>query len=289
MHLSILTPTYNYGRFLDDAAQSILSQGVEVQWVIQDAVSADSTAEVARRADTTNHVTVDFKSAPDAGQSEALNTALLRAKGDWIGWLNADEFYLPNAFEKVATMLSEYPDADVIFGDCILVDENSQFLRRLSSHRPSSAVLRWYSCYLSSCAVFVRADALRKIGWDTELKLSMDWDLWLSLSAAGANFKYVPQPLAAFRVHDAQVTNTDISSHSEEFGHLRAKHGIPAKRVPTWQRETGRASHIMLKLAGGAYWREIRDRRNLSSKDMRWWRNAQANPRIATDAIEPSA
>lgn len=275
MHLSILTPSYNYGHFLDDSAQSIATQGVPVQWVIQDAGSTDSTADVAALANV-SPVRVDYQSEPDAGQSDALNRALLRADGDWIGWLNADEFYLQGAFDEVARTASRHPDADVIFGDCLEVDRAGGYLRLRPSHAPSRTVLRWGSCYLSSCAVFVRSEALRALGWDTTLRCVMDWDLWLRLEAAGARFQYIPTPLAAFRVHDAQVTNAPLSAFAEEFSRFRQKHGMPGPGLPAWQRVVGRGTHIGLKMAEGAYLRELRGRRSSRGQDMRWWRASQS-------------
>jgi len=275
MRLSVLTPSYNYGHFLDDAAQSIAAQGVPVQWVIQDAGSTDSTPDVAARTDS-DAVVVDYRSEPDAGQSDALNRALQRSNGDWIGWLNADEFYLEGVFEEVARAVSKYPDADVIFGDSVLVDEGGRYLRRRPSHAPSRAVLRWAGCYISSCAVFVRSEALREMGWDTNFRRVMDWDLWLRLEANGAHFQYIPTSLAAFRIHDAQVTNAPESVDAEEFVRFRRKHGMPEAGVPAWQRVAGRGMHIGLKIVDGAYVRQLRGRLSFRGQDMRWWRDDEA-------------
>lgn len=275
MRLSILTPTYNYGHFIDDSAESIVAQGVPVQWVIQDAESTDATAEVAELANSSS-VTVDYQSEPDAGQSDALNRALVRADGDWIGWLNADEFYLQGAFDEIARTVSRYPDADVIFGDWLEVDKGGRYLRLCPSHAPSRTVLRWNSCYLNSCAVFVRSEALRTLGWDTSLRCVMDWDLWLRLEADGARFQYIPTPLAAFRVHDARVTSAPASAFAEEHSRFRQKHGMPGAGLPAWQRVVGRGTHIGLKMAKGAYLRELRGRLSLRGQDMRWWRGIES-------------
>jgi glycosyltransferase involved in cell wall biosynthesis len=275
MRLSILTPSYNYGHFIDDSAQSIAAQGVPVQWVIQDAESKDSTADVAAQADS-GTVVVDYRSEPDAGQSDALNRALSRANGDWIGWLNADEFYLQGAFQEVVQAVFSHPDADVIFGDSVLVDEAGRYLRRHPSHAPSRAVLRWGSCYISSCAVFVRAEVLREMGWDTGFRRIMDWDLWLRLEANGANFQYIPTTLAAFRVHDAQVTHSPAKLEPEEFAYFRRKHGMPAAGLPVWQRVAGRGIHIGMKVVEGAYVRQVRGRLSFRGRDMHWWRDEVA-------------
>jgi glycosyltransferase involved in cell wall biosynthesis len=272
MRLSILTPSYNYGHFIDDSALSIAGQGVPVQWVVQDAESKDATRDVVAAADS-GMVDVDYRSEPDLGQSDALNRALSRADGDWIGWLNADEFYLRGAFQEVAQAVSRHPDADVIFGDSVLVDEGGRYLRRHPSHAPSRAVLRWSSCYISSCAVFVRSEVLREMGWDTGLRRIMDWDLYLRLEANGAKFQYIPTSLAAFRVHDAQVTHSDGSLEPEEYRRFFVKHGMPEVGVPAWKRVTGRCMHIGMKIVEGAYVRQVRGRLSFRGRDMHWWRD----------------
>lgn len=272
MRLSILTPSYNYGHFIDDSALSIAGQGVPVQWVVQDAESKDGTRDVVAAAES-GTVNVDYRSEPDLGQSDALNRALSRADGDWIGWLNADEFYLRGAFQEVAQAVSRHPDADVIFGDSVLVDEEGRYLRRHPSHAPSPVVLRWSSCYISSCAVFVRSEVLREMGWDTGLRRIMDWDLYLRLEANGAKFQYIPTSLAAFRVHDAQVTHSPGSLVPEEYRRFYAKHGIAETGVPAWKRVMGRCMHIGMKIVEGAYVRQIRGRLSFRGRDMHWWRD----------------
>ncbi len=92
--VSVLTPSLNYGRFVEDALLSVLNQrDISVDHIVQDGGSSDETLEVLSRFDRT----IDWSSEPDGGQSQALNHALRRASGRWITWLNADEFYLPGS------------------------------------------------------------------------------------------------------------------------------------------------------------------------------------------------
>src|SRR3712207_5225363 len=96
---AVLTPSFNYGRFIGDAVESVRRQDrVNIFHVIQDAKSSDDTAERLR-----SYPDVDFVSQQDEGQSHALNLALQRANSDVVGWLNADEFYMPDALEVAQT------------------------------------------------------------------------------------------------------------------------------------------------------------------------------------------
>src|SRR5919106_662562 len=96
--ISVLTPSRGYGRFIADAIESAKQQvGVTVQHVVQDAGSDDGTLDILWSYGDA----VDWTSEPDSGQSDALNRALGRATGDWIAWLNADEFYLPDGLRML--------------------------------------------------------------------------------------------------------------------------------------------------------------------------------------------
>jgi GT2 family glycosyltransferase len=147
----------------------------------------------------------------------------------------------------------------VIYGDCAFVDADGALLRLVPGHTFDISVLRYYGCFISSCTTFVRVSAIEAVGgWNEDLRRSMDWDLWLRLAANGARFRYIPAPLSAFRVHEAQVTATPESADADEFSTLDGMHNI------TRSRRSARAAklrHRRLKLAEGAYVRELRAKR----------------------------
>ena len=138
--VTVLTPSYNYGRFIEDALLSVRCQrGPSVEHVIQDGGSTDNTPQIL--ADDSGHI--DWTSEPDRGQSDALNRALSRATGRWIAWLNADEFYLPGSLACLVEQ-GERSGADVVYGECVIVDEAGSVVRLLPQYRFSSRVLRSY-------------------------------------------------------------------------------------------------------------------------------------------------
>ena len=211
--VSVLTPSLNYGRFIEDALQSALhQQGLSVQHIVQDGASTDDTLEVLSRFDAN----VDWTSEPDRGQSDALNKAMSRATGRWVGWLNADEFYLPGSLAHLIRA-GEESGADVVYGDCAFVDESGRLLRLLAQHRFSPRVLREYGCYISSNSAIFRRSVLGKDPWDEELHKMMDWDLFMNLVLHDATVLYVPYPVGAFRMHPAQVTASP-RDWSSEYG-----------------------------------------------------------------------
>jgi glycosyltransferase involved in cell wall biosynthesis len=279
VRLSVLTPSRNYERFLPDALQSVHAQGdPEAEHVVADGASTDGTLRILHRwADR-----VRFVSEPDAGQSDALNKAAAMAKGEWLGWLNADEFYLPGAFEAVHAALRQAPDADVVYGDCCLVDVDGRLLRLYPRHGYHPRTLRWYGPIMASCAVFVRASALPDRGWDQSLRRMMDWDLYLELAGQGARFAYLARPLAVFRVHDAQVTAAPMPVWTGEGLEVVARHGLAADPGAVRARRIlGRAEHALRKLAAGAYRRQRTVRRELGGADLRWFVTPEARANAA--------
>ena len=97
LKISIVTPSFNQGRYIENAIRSVLDQGYDnFEHIIYDNCSTDETLEVVAK-----YPHVKFYSEPDEGQSDALNKGFLKATGEVIGWLNADDLYCPGTFQKV--------------------------------------------------------------------------------------------------------------------------------------------------------------------------------------------
>ena len=265
--VSVLTPSLNYGRFIEDAILSVLLQtDVSVQHVVQDGGSLDDTAEVLTRFDDY----IDWSSGSDAGQSDALNKALSRATGRWIAWLNADEFYLPEALAPLV-LRGEESGADVIYGESVFVDEAGGFERLLARYRFSPRVLKTYGPYISSCCVIIRRSSLGDDPWDVDIHRVMDWDLYMRLLLQGASFLHVRYPVGAFRMHPGQVTATPWQEWQQEDESAAARYGGPTDLGERWESyKRGRRFHRAHKLLGGSYVREIRARAS-RRKDLRWF------------------
>lgn len=273
--LSVLTPSFGYARFIADAVQSVRMQAEssQVEHVVADGGSVDGTVEYLR-----NHPDLLWFSEHDDGQSDALNKAFQVAKGDIVGWLNADEFYLEGAFDAVKTAFDQL-DADVVYGDFVFVDEDARSTRLVRHHRFDPFILKYYGCSIASCSFFVRREILPDIPWDVNLKYIMDWDLYLSLLERGAKFHYMSRPLGAFRVHDARVTARPLALDSPERDLVALRHGLPASHAGRrLARVAGRARRIALKATSDGF-RSERDSRVDLGRDCRWWLTEEPTPR----------
>jgi glycosyltransferase involved in cell wall biosynthesis len=227
---------------------------------VQDAGSQDETIEVLR----TWGDRVVWRSEPDSGQSDGLNRAYRSARGRWIAWLNADEFYFPRGLRTLIAA-GEKAGADVVFGDAVFVDADGKLLRMVPQHRYSPFVLRHYGPYISSCAAVFRRSILGRSPWDAEVHRVMDWELYLRLGSQGARFVHIPYPVAAFRVHEAQITA--MPAEAEDSRAVKMRYGISGRFLE----RPARLLHAAYKLLTGGYQKQLaaRSRRGI---DLRWIR-----------------
>jgi glycosyltransferase involved in cell wall biosynthesis len=268
--VSVVTPSWGYAQYLRDAILSVERQtGVRAEHVIQDGGSTDGTLDVLHEFDGR----VTWRSEPDEGQSDALNRAIARARGRWIGWLNADEFYLPGG---LAALVAEGDrlDADVVYGDALFSDGDGRLTRVLPHHPFSPFVLRSYGCFIKTVSCVIRRSVLGDRPIDVSMRRMMDWDLYLRLLDDGARFAYVPYPVGVFRAHDTRITASERrgflqrlnrgDGFGREYDMLRERYG--AQRA----RRAGYVVHGMTKLTSGGYLRQLRARR-LRGADLRWF------------------
>lgn len=273
MSFFIATPTRNYGRFLGDAVRSIRGQqDVRVRHHVQDACSDDETGEVLRREAWDG---LSSSVEPDDGQCDALNRAFRRVHHDaeHLGWLNADEFYLPHALATVRNAFDRDPSLDVVYGDALYLDEEGRLTRLVAQHRFSEQVLRSMShLYINTSSTFYRRRVLDDgdLEIDESFRQTMDLELLVRLRSRGRRFGYVPVPLSGFRVHGMQLTarhGTEIAA--AEHRRVEELFGYTARP------RLGRLLHRLYKVTGGAYRREIGSRRH-RGESLRWFADPAA-------------
>jgi glycosyltransferase involved in cell wall biosynthesis len=120
--ISIVTPSFNQGQFIEETIRSVLMQGYpHLEYIVVDGGSKDETVDILQKYDPWID---DWVSEPDDGQTHAINKGLRRATGDIHGWLNSDDFFVPGAMQRVAKAFQS-SRCDVISGGRLLVDEES--------------------------------------------------------------------------------------------------------------------------------------------------------------------
>lgn len=221
MKFSIITPSYNQGRFLPDCVESVLSQiGVDVEHIVTDAMSTDDTLDVLSR-----YPHLKWTSEPDSGMSDGINKGFRQATGDWVMWLNCDDYLLPSVLEKVATYIREHPEADIVHGDCIYVKEDKTPIRRKYDTKVDEWDLLFVGCVIPSTSTFYRreiidAGHLLDVGY----KNCMDWEYFLRLIRLSYRFGYIPEALAGFRWYDESTTQKNWQRMIDEGLRAQREH-----------------------------------------------------------------
>lgn len=225
---SIITPSFNQGRFLTDCIESVLAQsGVEVEHIVTDAGSTDETLEVLSRYDH-----LKWTSEKDDGMSDGINKGFLKATGDWLMWLNCDDYLLPGALEKVAAFIRANPSADVVHGDCVYIREDKTVMRRKYDTPVDEWDLLLVGCIIPSTSAFYRREIIAAGHLlDLSYRNCMDWEYYLRLFRGGYKFAYLPDALAHFRWYEDSTTQKHWQRMIDEGLQAQREH-IELRRLP---------------------------------------------------------
>lgn len=270
--LSVITPSYMYERFLTTCLRSVRDQhresgAWEVQHVVVDDGSTDGSWDVIRRELPPADIVVQ----ENRGLSRTLNRALDMATGDVVCWLNADDFHLPWTYAVVERAFREHPEAALVVGDTVFVDDLSR-MTRLAPQPPFDARVQQAGYnMLHVPSAFWRRSALPH-GWqfDPGMLLYMDMDLWFALTAGGGPVVSLDAPLSAFRRHPQQVSASVRDTDEAEVATLAERYSLSSLRPHP---RAAHVRHAALKVRSGAALRELRARR-LAGTLIDWTRGA---------------
>lgn len=224
--ISIVTPTFNQGQFLELTIKSVLEQNYpKLEYIIQDGKSSDQTIEILDRyRKRLSHC----ESSSDNGQANAINLGFRHASGEIMAYLNSDDLLLPGALHYIARYFVEHPKVDVLYGHRVIIDERDEEIGRWVLPAHDSKVISWAD-YVPQESLFWRRRIWEKVGArvDESLRFAIDWDLLLRFRDAGGQFVVLPRFLGAFRFHSHQKTSTQMASLGvEEMNRLRERcHG----------------------------------------------------------------
>lgn len=221
--ISIVTPSFNQSEFIERTLKSVLEQSYpNLEYYVQDGGSADGTTDVLRRY--SDRLT-GWVSCPDNGQSHAINLGLAKTSGEIMAWLNSDDILLPGALAYVADYFIHHPEADVVYGHRILIDENDRQIGRWMMPPHDDKVLSWTD-FIPQETMFWRRSIWDKAGGqiDESFQFAMDWDLLVRFRDAGARFARLPRFLGGFRIHPHQKTSAAISEIGfQEMSRIRQR------------------------------------------------------------------
>ena len=200
--ITIVCPSFRQGSFIEETIRSVLLQNYpRLEFIIMDGGSQDETGQLLNRY--SRWITY-WESGPDQGQAHALNKGYARATGELYGWINSDDYYLPNAFAAVARVCPKPWRKLLLYGHHVHLQDASD--RRETVRMPRLFAFEIYAggVTLPSHATFWTAAA--HLPFDEKLRFIMDADIFKRMTAAGARVHRVDAPLGAFRLHPQAKT-----------------------------------------------------------------------------------
>jgi glycosyltransferase involved in cell wall biosynthesis len=214
--IRVVTPSYNQGKFIEEAIRSVLLQGYpNLEYVITDGGSTDNTLEIIQAYEPwLSH----WVSEKDRGQAHAVNKGWASASGDILGWLNSDDVYAPEALFAVAEAWNEAGKPGLLYGDAL---STNVFLRPHSkkSMKGYSLKTMLLGKSMPQPAVFISKDFFSKNGpLDETLHYALDFEFFLRawLRPGAQSFCYVPKVLAYSRRYGETKCQTGGASHARE-------------------------------------------------------------------------
>ena len=201
--ISVITPTFNQGAFIEKTINSVLSKNYpNLEFIIIDGGSTDNTVEIIKKYE--NHLTY-WVSEPDRGQSHAINKGMAIATGEILTWLNSDDWYLPDTLQRFAELFQQNPDVGMIVGAGSMVDLTGN---RVNYIKPNSDInLNSLYQWLSGGDFLQPSSAYSRKAWelggpiDESIHIALDVDLWLRMAKQGVKFLSINELFSEALIH----------------------------------------------------------------------------------------
>lgn len=253
--ISIVTPSYNQGRFIEATIQSVLTQGYpNLEYIVIDGGSTDESVDVIRRHEKQLAYWVSEK---DSGAADAIAKGMRRATGDILAYLNSDDLYVPGTLHAVARAF-ESKQSDVVFGNAWWIDTDGQ---RIGERRQTPFIPKGYlygGFDLQQPSVFWTRQAYEKCGGiDPTFLFTFDTEMFVRFVNQGSRFTHVNQFFSEFRIHPRSKSSTEADRCNSELERLRSRHlPFPYRSIrASWTRTLARAQRALwYMLQGDTLW-----------------------------------
>ena len=213
--ISIITPSFNQGQFLEETILSVLNQRhANLEYIIIDGGSKDDSVKIIRQYE--RHLAY-WTSEKDRGQVHAINKGLAHATGDFFGFINSDDVYLPGTLAAVGDYFQNHLACEWVCGDTMMFGEGHA-TEMIHAVVPKSAAhcLSW-AYKAPQPGHFWKRKLIQKFGFDEKWSYDFDHDLYVRLLLAGHHCDYLPLPFAAYRLHGASKTVAENDRQIAEF------------------------------------------------------------------------
>jgi len=238
--VTIVTPSYNQGPFLEETIRSVLLQDYpNLEYIVIDGGSTDNSVDIIRRYEPW---LAHWASEPDRGQSNAINKGFRAGSGRIMAWLNSDDCYTEGAVRHVVDYFESNPAADVVCGFRQTIDHVRNQRNRGFVHLKPDRYSLSRACYIAQETIFWRRSVWETVGEvDEACQYAMDYDLWQRMLSAGYRFHLLPRFLGLFRIHGESKYIRDDEIRTAELGRIYSRYLHTAKDAQELQMEMSAA------------------------------------------------
>ena len=245
--ISIVTPSYNQGQFLEETIRSVLLQNYpNIEYIIMDGGSTDNSVEIIKKYEPWLTYWVSEK---DNGQADAIYRGFERATEDIIAWINSDDFYLPGAISNAVRSLINNSNSSLVVGSSYHLSPESKYVRKYYGFSQSFDSLLLNGMHFCQPACFWKRDKFFALGgFNRNLRFCFDYDMFLRFRKDG-QFAITLHPTAVFRWHEESKSSTIADVAQKENVYLRGSYGYPegtdcSKIIAECHRQIQRSSRL---------------------------------------------
>ncbi len=222
MRVSIITPSFNQGDYLEDALVSVARQDyADIEHIVVDGGSSDQSVDVLRKHESQ---LAYWRSHPDGGQAAAINEGFRRSTGQILAWLNSDDMLLPGAVGAAVGFLEHTPSCDLVCGFRLELREPAGRTVRSAFPEPTPRSLTRV-CTIAQETVFFRRRVVAECGYlDETFQHCLDWEYWNRAISCGMRIRLLPRYQGVFRRHPASKTSLDRDVRSREVARIYANY-----------------------------------------------------------------
>lgn len=220
--ISIITPSFNQGKFIKETIDSVLNQNYpNLEYIVMDGGSTDETVKILKSYKNTKYKNIlSWVSKKDKGQADAINNGIKKSTGEIIAYLNSDDVMMPNTLHTVANHFIENKNSKWLTGDYIIIDENGKTIQ--NPIRIYKSILRKFpyfgvlaiANFIIQPSTFWRRSLIKEIGFfDKSLTLCLDFDYWMRIIKKYP-LSVLPDNFSKFRIHGS---SKGVSQYEKQF------------------------------------------------------------------------
>ena len=223
--VSIITPNFNGGLYLEETIKSVLNQTYNnIEYIIVDGASSDNSLEIISKY---KEKISKIISEPDNGMYDAINKGMKLSKGSIIAYINSDDFYPKNIIANVVNFFNKYSNVDLVYGDLIYVDKNSKIIRKISypNYNLKCQFASNYSL-IGQPSSFWRKRLIDNIGiFNNKYKFAGDHDFYIK-SGLNNVIKHDSELISFFRIHELSLTNNNKQLSLAEVSSIQKNYNV---------------------------------------------------------------